>query len=82
MMENEVTIAQVSIKNSDTDFELITLHEFLKKPAFERSNLIIAKRVEFIDFSGVKIPTLDALKSITSLIKKLREEGKLINSVG
>ena len=80
-MENEVNIAQVSIKNSDTDFDLITLHEFLKKPAFERTDMIMKKRVEFIDFSGNKVPTLEALKAITALIKKLREEGKLFTSV-
>ena len=80
-MENEANIAQVSVKNSDTDYALITLHEFLKKGASERTELVMQKKAEFIDFKGNKIPTLVALKSITALIKKLREEGKFFTSV-
>jgi hypothetical protein len=80
-MENEANIAQVSVKNSDTDYDLITLHEFLKKAASERTELVMQKRVEFINYKGGKIPTLDALKSITALIKKLREEGKFFTSI-
>lgn len=81
-MEKEVNIAQVSVKNSDTDYDLITLHEFLKKGAGERTELVVQRRVEFINYQGGKIPTLEALKSITALIKKLREEGKFFTSVG
>jgi len=81
-MEQEINIAQVSVKNSDTDYDLITLHEFLKKSAGERTELVMQKRIEFINYQGGKIPLLEALKAITALIKKLREEGKFFTSVG
>ena len=74
-MSVEINIAQVSIKTSDTNFDLITLHQFFKIPALKRHDMIKAQQVEFIDVKGEKIKLLDALKAITELIKKLREEG-------
>ena len=74
-MAQEINIAQVSIKTSDTNFDLITLHQFFKIPALKRHDMIKAQQVEFIDATGNKIKLLDALKAITELIKKLREEG-------
>lgn len=74
-MAEEVNIAQVSIKTSDTNYDLITLHQFFKISALKRHDMIKAQQIEFIDISGKKIKLIDALKSITELIKKLREEG-------
>ena len=74
-MAEEVNIAQVSVKTSDTNFDLITLHQFFKIPALKRFELTKAQSVEFIDIQVNKIKLLDALKAITELIKKLRQEG-------
>ncbi|MGK7393921.1 MAG: hypothetical protein ACNS62_05095 [Candidatus Cyclobacteriaceae bacterium M3_2C_046] len=73
---DKITIANVAIRRSATDHELLPLHSFLKIPLSQRHQLISQKSVEFIDFSGKKIPFLDALKSITALIQQLRSEGK------
>ncbi|MEM8966757.1 MAG: hypothetical protein AAGE93_10090 [Bacteroidota bacterium] len=78
---NDTNIAQVAIKNSETDYQIITLHEFLKKGSSERTSLVLGKKAEFIDFEGNKINLLEALKSITELIKKLRSEGTLVDSM-
>lgn len=72
----EVNIANVSIKRSNTNFDLISLHQFLKIPSFERHDMIKQHMVEFIDISGGKIKLIDGLKAITELIKQLRNEGK------
>lgn len=80
-MTNDTNIAQVAIKNSETDYQIITLHEFLKKGTAERTALVIGKKVEFIDFEGNKINLVVALKSITELIKKLRTEGTLVSAM-
>ena len=80
-MNNNTNIAQVAIKHSETDYQIITLHEFLKKGSTERTSLVLAKKVEFINFEGGKIPMLEALKAITDLIKQLRAEGTLISSM-
>lgn len=77
----ETNIAQVAIKNSDTDYEIISLFQFLKKSAIERTELVVGKKVEFIDFNGSKVPLLEGLKAITLLIKKLREEGQLLSNM-
>ena len=77
----DTNIAQVSIKNSETDYDVISLFQFLKKGIAERTALVTAKRVEFIDFKGNKVPLLEGLRAITTLIKKLREEGTLISSL-
>lgn len=77
----DTNIAQVSIKNSETDYDVISLFQFLKKGVAERTALVTAKRIEFIDFHGGKVPLLDGLRAITSLIKKLREEGMLISNL-
>ncbi|MEQ9439280.1 MAG: hypothetical protein RIG62_09535 [Cyclobacteriaceae bacterium] len=81
-MNNGTNIAQVAIKHSETDYQIITLHEFLKKGTAERTSLVLGKKVEFIDFQGDKISLLEALKAITELIKQLRAEGTLISSMG
>ena len=78
---NDTNIAQVAIKNSETDYQIITLHEFLKKGSSERTSLVLGKKAEFIDFERNKINLLEALKSITELIKKLRSEGTLVDSM-
>ena len=77
----ETNIAHVSIKNSETDYDVITLFQFLKKGIAERTELVTSKRVEFIDFYGDKVPLLEGLRAITTLIKNLREEGVLISSL-
>jgi len=74
----DYNIAQVSLKKSNTDYELITLHQFLKKDVKERTDLVMRKMVQFFDYQGNQIPTVEALRSITELIKKLRSEGKLL----
>ena len=74
----DYNIAQVSLKKSSTDYELITLHQFLKKDVKERTDLVMRKMVQFFDYQGNQIPTVDALRAITELIKKLRSEGKLL----
>ena len=74
----ETNIAQVSIQNSETDYDVVSLAHFLKKNVMERTTLITSRRVEFVDFEGNKIPLLDGLKAITVLMKRLREEGTLI----
>ena len=74
----DYNIAQVSLKRSNTDYELITLHQFLKKDVKERTELVMKKMVQFFDYQGNQVPTVEALKSITELIKKLRSEGKLL----
>ncbi len=74
----ETNIAQVSIKNSETDYDVVSLAHFLKKNAMERTTLITSKRIEFVNFNGNKIPLLEGLKAITALMKQLREEGTLI----
>jgi len=73
---DKITIANVVIRRSGTDHELLPLHSFLKIPLSQRHQLISQKNVEFIDYKGGKIPFLDALKSITALIQQLRTEGK------
>lgn len=77
----ETNIAQVAIKKSDTDYEVISLFQFLKKSVVERTELVVAKKVEFIDYQGSKVPLLEGLKAITLLIKKLREEGQLLSNM-
>ena len=77
----ETNIAQVSIKNSETDYDVISLLHFLKKNVAERTALVTSKKVEFIDFHGNKIPLLQALRSITLLIKNLREAGVTISNL-
>jgi hypothetical protein len=77
----ETNIAQVALKKSDTDYEVITLFQFLTKSPVERTELVVGKKVEFIDYKGGKIPLLEGLKAITFLIKKLREEGQLLSSM-
>ncbi|WPP48432.1 hypothetical protein [Catalinimonas niigatensis] len=77
----ETNIAQVAIKKSETDYEVITLFQFLKKSAIERTELVVGKKVEFIDYKGGKVPLLEGLKAITLLIKKLREEGQLLSNM-
>lgn len=72
----DTIIANVSVKNSDTSYDLITLHQFLKLPLTKRHELIKTQQVEFIDNIGDKIKLIDGLKAITELIKNLREEGK------
>ncbi len=74
----ETNIAQVSIKNTETDYEVISLTQFLQKNVIERTTLITSKRVEFVDFHGNKIPLLDGLKAITLLMRQLREQGTLV----
>ncbi len=73
---DKITIANVVIRKSGTDHEIMPLHSFLKIPVSQRHQLISQKNVEFIDFKGGKIPFLDALKLITALIQQLRNEGK------
>ncbi|MGB3617363.1 MAG: hypothetical protein WBA12_04540 [Catalinimonas sp.] len=75
----QTNIAQIVIKLSATDHQVITLFEFLKKDISERTQLITSRKLEFVDFEGEKIPKLVALRAITSLIKKLREEGTLVS---
>ena len=77
----DYNIAQVSLKRSNTDYELITLHQFLKKDVKERTDLVMNKQVQFFDFQGNQVPIVEALKSITELIKKLRSEGKLLTDL-
>ncbi len=77
----ETNIAQVSIKNSETDYNVVSLAQFLKKNVMERTALITSKRVEFIDFHGNKIPLLEGLRAVTLLMKQLREEGTLLASL-
>lgn len=77
----ETNIAQVSIRNSETDYDVVSLTQFLKKNVMERTTLITSKRVEFIDFHGNKVPLLEGLKAITLLMKQLREEGTLFASL-
>lgn len=76
-----VIIAQVSIKRSDTNWDLITLHQFLKIPPLDRNTIIREQGVEFIDGNGDKIKLIDALKSITELIKRLREDNKFYDFI-
>ncbi|UZR99053.1 hypothetical protein [Chondrinema litorale] len=80
MVEN-INIAQVSICSSDTNFDLVTLHQFLKIPSLKRNELIMQQKIEFIDIAGDKINLIDGLRAITSLIKKLREEGSYSNYI-
>lgn len=77
----ETNIAQVSIQNTETDYDIVSLTHFLKKNAMERTTLITSKRIEFVDYQGNKIPLLDGLKAITALMRRLREEGTLITSL-
>ncbi len=77
----ETNIAQVSIKNSETDYDIISLFQFLKKGVAERTELVKTQRIEFIDFHGDKVSLLDGLRAITALIKNLREEGVLISNL-
>lgn len=77
----EYNIAQVSIKLAEGSYEMITLHQFLKKNAGERTELAMKRKVQFFDFSGEPIPLLDALRSITDLIRKLRDEGNLLSAM-
>lgn len=77
----ETNIAQVSIKNTETDYDVISLTQFLKKNVVERTMLITSKRVEFVDFHGNKIPLLEGLKAITVLMRQLREEGTLVDNL-
>lgn len=80
-LTKDYNIGQISLKRSDTDYEMITLHQFLKKDVKERTDLVMQKRVQFFDFKGNSIPLLDALRSITELFKKLRAEGILLNDL-
>lgn len=73
---SDVLIAHVSVKKSDRNFDLISLHQFLKMPLNKRHDLIKDQKIEFIDTLGEKVKLVDGLKAITDLIKKLREEGK------
>ena len=77
----DTNIAQVSIKNSETDYDVISLFQFLKKGIVERTALVTAKKIEFIDYHGEKVPLLEGLRAITALVKKLREEGVLISNM-
>ena len=77
----ETNIAQVSVKNSETDYDIISLFQFLKKGVVERTELVKAQQIEFIDFHGDKVSLLEGLRAITTLIKKLREEGVLISNL-
>jgi hypothetical protein len=78
-MNLDINIAQVSIRTSGTNFDLISLHQFLNIPALKRHELIRKQHVEFLDTLGNKINFLDGLKSITALIKKLREDGSYMD---
>jgi len=80
-MNKEINIAQVSIKNSDTHFDLISLHQFLKLPITKRHDLIKQQMIEFIDETGGKIKLIDGLRAITDLIKRLREEGTYMDFI-
>ncbi len=54
MVEN-INIAQVSICSSETNFDLVTLHQFLKIPSLKRNELIMQQKVEFIDIYMQKL---------------------------
>ncbi|SDL28858.1 Ammonium Transporter Family [Catalinimonas alkaloidigena] len=77
----ETNIAQVAVKQSDTDFEVMSLLQFLKINALERNKLVMAKRVEFVDFEGNKISILSALTAITALMAKLRADNQLVTAL-
>jgi len=80
-MDSDINIAQVSIRTSGTNFDLISLHQFLNIPALKRHELIRKQHVEFIDIRGNKISFLEGLKAITALIKKLREDGSYMDFI-
>lgn len=68
-------IANVVLKKTNNDYELISVKKFVGKGAMERHRLIKEKLVEFVDYEGNPIDLLSALQAITVFIKKLRELG-------
>ena len=79
-MKNATNIAQVAIKHSETDYQII-ITRVPEKGNCEAYLAGAGKKIEFIDFDEGRIPMLAALKAITELIKKLRSEGTLMSSM-
>lgn len=75
-MAQDINIVHVSVKTSSNNYDLLTLHQFLKLPAQKRYDLIKNRQIEFLDINGDKINLLEGMKAITLLIKQLREEGE------
>lgn len=80
-MSSEFLIAQISVKRSDTDHEILTPQEFIKLSFTERTRLIQQRAVEFIDFNGEKVSLLAGMKELTRIIQKLRETGSLYQTM-
>jgi len=76
-LSHVIDIANVSIKRSASDHELISVKQFFQISIQERMVLVKDNKVEFIDFEGNKIPTMDGLKQISKLVKYLNSNGLL-----
>ncbi|MBX2840938.1 MAG: hypothetical protein KTR26_04155 [Flammeovirgaceae bacterium] len=74
---NCTKIAHVSIKKSLTDYEILNLFQFLRIDLAKRTKMILQRQAEFIDFDGEMIPLGIAIKEITILITRLKEEGRI-----
>jgi hypothetical protein len=82
MIAIDIPIANVSIKKSETDYELVSIEDFLKIPVQERTQMIMARAVQFFDEKGNNISLATAMVMITNLLKQLREAGVLLNVMG
>lgn len=79
---NCTKIAHVSIKKSHTDYEILDLFQFLRIDLAQRTKMILQRQAEFIDYDGEMIPLGVAIKEITLLISKLKEEGRIGELLG
>ena len=64
MSEREVVVHQVCVRKA-AGYNLMSVNEFLALPPTERTNLILQRRIEFLDDKGEPLPTLDAVRSIS-----------------
>lgn len=79
MSEENIKIANVSIKRSETDHELLTIKQYLKMPIADRFKMVEQRRIEFIDFSGAKIPLLLGLRVLREFVKKMKSDGTYLD---
>jgi len=56
-------VAQVAIKKMG-GFRLVSRKEFLSLSSGEKKDLILHKKIEFIDHTGKNIPFMDGVKDV------------------
>ncbi|NJM93593.1 MAG: hypothetical protein HC842_02070 [Cytophagales bacterium] len=57
-------VFQIAVKVSDGGYNLISVNDFLKMPMMERMEMMLQKRIQYLDEVGNVIPILEATRQM------------------